>query len=379
MRIRRATIYALDLPFVAGFEHSTADRASCDSIVVRLESRDGVIGWGEGAPRPYVTGETVAQAVSTIERDLWPAVRDREWPEADLTAVVAMLPDPPGSPAIVAHHASRTAAELALIDCGLRTRGESAGKLLPPARQTVRYSGVISAADVEQCERQARRLRLAGLRQIKIKVGRGDDLARVRAVSAVLGPDVELRVDANGAWSAGEALRALTPLANLGVASVEEPLGRERRADLARLRADCPIPIAVDESLVTVDDATRLIDERACDLFNLRVSKCGGLGRSIELARMAASGGVGVQVGCHVGETAILSAAGRHLAAAIPELRSAEGSYGRHLLSEDISDESIAFGHGGDAPVLRDVGLGISVTEPRVRKWASRIVELEAP
>lgn len=379
MRIRRATIYAIDLPFVAGFEHSTADRASCDSIIVRLESRDGAIGWGEGAPRPYVTGETVDQAVATLERDLWPALCDREWPEDDLAALMAMLPDPPGPPTIVAHHASRAAAELALIDCGLRTRGDPAGKLLPPARQAVRYSGVISAGEVEQCERQARRLRLAGLRQIKIKVGRGDDVARVRAVSAVLGRDVELRVDANGVWSAGEAVRALSPLAELGVVSVEEPLGRDRRADLARLRADCPIPIAVDESLVTEDDAARLIDERACDLFNLRVSKCGGLGRSIVMARMAASAGIGVQVGCHVGETAILSAAGRHLAAAIPDLRCAEGSYGRHLLSEDISDESIAFGHGGDAPVLRAPGLGIAVSESRVRKWARRIVELEAP
>jgi len=132
----------------------------------------------------------------------------------------------------------------------------------------------------------------------------------------------------------------------------------------------------VDESLVTLDDAQALIAERAVDYFNIRVSKCGGLARSREIAARAATAGVRLQIGSQVGETAILAAAGRHLAAALPETAFVEGSFGTLLLTEDVSAESVRFGHRGEAPLLTGPGLGVNVLEERLRRYAQTTHEL---
>jgi muconate cycloisomerase len=132
----------------------------------------------------------------------------------------------------------------------------------------------------------------------------------------------------------------------------------------------------VDESLVTVTDADALIAAQAADFFNIRVSKCGGLGPSLTIAARAAAAGLGVQIGSQVGETAILAAAGRHLAAALPDVAFVEGSFGTMLLVEDVATDSVRFGHRGEAPLLTGPGLGIRVVEERLRRYAVTIRRL---
>jgi L-alanine-DL-glutamate epimerase-like enolase superfamily enzyme len=136
------------------------------------------------------------------------------------------------------------------------------------------------------------------------------------------------------------------------------------------------VPVMADESLVTLADADALIAGKATDFFNVRVSKCGGLVRSLAIAARAAAAGVGVQVGSQVGETAILAAAGRHLAAALPEVAFVEGSFGTLLLTEDVSAEPVRFGHRGEAPLLTGPGLGLRVVEERLRRRAGVVNEL---
>ncbi|NJS16485.1 MAG: enolase, partial [Nostocaceae cyanobacterium CSU_2_110] len=158
--------------------------------------------------------------------------------------------------------------------------------------------------------------------------------------------------------------------------SVEQPIPRCKPETLAELKAKSPIPIMVDESLVTLEDAKTLIANNACDFFNLRISKCGGIAQTLEIAKLALSKGIKLQLGCQVGETAILSAAGRHLAAYLDDLLFIEGSYGKLLLTEDISTESIHFGNGGKAGLLRKPGLGIEVKNSILEKYAHKIINL---
>jgi muconate cycloisomerase len=132
----------------------------------------------------------------------------------------------------------------------------------------------------------------------------------------------------------------------------------------------------VDESLVTLADADALIAAGAVDYFNVRVSKCGGVYRSLEMARRASATGIRLQVGAQVGETAILSAAGRHLAAYLDTVDFVEGSFGTLLLTEDISADPVKFAHKGEAPVLTGPGLGVRVVSEKLAKYARRTVEL---
>jgi L-Ala-D/L-Glu epimerase / N-acetyl-D-glutamate racemase len=376
MRLVAATLYALRIPFVESFSHSATERRWSDSVVVQVRDEAGTVGYGEGAPRPYVTGETVETMLDHLASELWPRVAGRLVPSVgDLEALDAFVPETCLAGA-VAPHASRAALELAMLDCALRRAGCSLAKLVPPRRPSVIYSGVITAGPVARAVQHARQMGAIGLSDIKLKVGFEDDVARVTAVRETLGPDASLRVDANGAWSFDHAVEVLNALAPLGIAAVEQPLPRGPLEELARLRRATPVPVMVDESLVTAQDARALIAARAADFFNVRISKCGGLARSLAIASAALAAGLGVQVGSQVGETAILSAAGRHLAAALPAVAFVEGSFGTLLLAEDVSVESVRFGHRGEAPILSGSGLGIRVVEERLRRRAVAVREL---
>lgn len=376
MRLVSATLYEMAIPFVESFRHSTNNRTMCDSVVVKVSDDTGIRGYGEGAPRPYVTGETVQSMLNHLANELWPAVAEREVPSVLSEGELGLLDGHIGPSIGGDHQASRAALELAILDCVLRRAGLSATQILLPRRDKVIYSGVLTAGPLDKTLALGRQMKLIGLNQIKIKVGLGDDLARVRAIRELFGPEASLRVDANGAWSYEEAKQMLEDLAALQIAAVEQPLRRGPVAELRQLHATSPLPIVVDESLVTMDDAEALIAERAADYFNIRVSKCGGLHRSLELARRANEAGIKVQVGSQAGETAILSAAGRLLAVAVEDLSFAEGSYGTLLLTEDVSFEAVRFGHRGLARPMRGPGLGVTVLEERLTAYARSVLEL---
>jgi muconate cycloisomerase len=373
MRLVTAEIVALGIPFVEAFAHSAKDRSASDAVLVKVVAEDGTVGWGEGLPRPYVTGETTEGMIAHVADVLWPAIAERELPPWSPDLPAGWLPDLPAS-GVVAPHAARAALELAMLDASLRAAGQGVADHVPVVRRQVTYSGVVTAADPARAAKLARQMKLVGLTAFKVKVGVGDDAARVAAVREVVGPDAELRVDANGAWATPEAAAAaLAPLAALGVVSCEQPLPRGDVRDLARLRALTGVALMADESLVTEADADALIDARAVDLFNVRVSKNGGLARALAIAAKAAAAGIGVQVGSQVGETAVLSAAGRHLACAVAGLRWAEGSFGTLLLAEDVAAEPVRFGHKGLAGAIGGPGLGVRVREDLVRKYAREV------
>ncbi|MBY0457804.1 MAG: dipeptide epimerase, partial [Gemmataceae bacterium] len=118
-------------------------------------------------------------------------------------------------------------------------------------------------------------------------------------------------------------------------------------------------------------DAERAVQHSWCDLFNLRLSKCGGFIPSLRLAQLARRHGLGYQLGCQVGETAILSAAGRHFATSVADLRYLEGSYDRHLVWESLSSEDLTFSRSGWAPALVGSGLGFTLDPARL-EWVTK-------
>jgi L-Ala-D/L-Glu epimerase len=152
------------------------------------------------------------------------------------------------------------------------------------------------------------------------------------------------------------------------ITSLEQPVPHEEVLGLAAIRSRIETPIMLDESLCSVSDAQRAIEFALCDLFNIRLSKCGGFVPSLRLAAMAHRAGLGYQLGCQVGETGILSAAGRHFASSVGEIRYLEGSYDRYLVKERLTKEDLTFGYGGHAKVLKDPGLGIHIDANQLQK-----------
>lgn len=380
--IASMTVYKLRIPFHQSFSHALHSREESDAVIVKVKDSNGSVGFGESLPRSYVSGETVESMITRIREHVAPKVFGKtfapgwetledlqsalaDWTRADLVA-----------DGVVAWNAAYCAAELALLDWSLRADACALADLLPPARHEVVYSGVISADAPADAAALAKRMMRLGLHQIKIKAGTEDDLIRFEAVRTAVGDGVELRADANGAWSADEAIASLRRLARFKLAVIEQPVPAGDFAGLKAVRDRGGVPVMADESLVTLDQARRLIELGACDYFNIRLSKNGGIAGGLAVAKLAAENGIKIQVGAQVGETAILSAAGRAFAAHLPELNFAEGSFGTWLLAEDISFENVAFGYGGRAPLLKTRGLSVTINEDALERLAVEKFEL---
>ena len=265
------------------------------------------------------------------------------------------------------------AVELSVLDAFGRLFGEPTSKvakhyaLAQPIlgqNASVQYSAAIDSGNRGLVRKSLIR-RAYGFRQCKVKVGTvgDDDATRLRTIRKWIGPRMDLRLDANEAWRSSIAVATIEPLLKYNISCIEQPVPHEEVGQLAELRKDIGVPIMLDESLTSHIDAQAAIDGRTCDLFNIRLSKCGGFLGSLRLAATATAAGLGFQLGCHPGESGILSAAGRHWACSVKGIRYLEGSYDRHLLRKLLTNEDITFGYGGRAPAISGPGLGVTVNK----------------
>ena len=379
-RIEAITIYKLRIPFHQAFHHATQSREESDAVIVRIKSANGQVGYGEALPRPYVTGETTASMIAHLSEHLAPQMFSQSWTAGwatfDLLNSYRADWTRSDASAVIAWNAAFCAVELALLDWSLRSLNCSLADFLPPARYEVVYSGVISSDNPAEAVTLAKRMVKFGLRQLKIKVGTSDDVDRVATVRQAVGPEVALRADANGAWSTAQAVAQLNRLKPFNLQVIEQPVPAGDLAGMRKVRSETGLPVMADESLVTIEQARQLIEERACDYFNIRLSKCGGVTGSLAIAKLAEQAGIKIQVGAQVGETAILSAAGRTFAAHLPALAFAEGSFGTWLLSEDVAFEDVSFGFAGSAPLLKSRGLSVTVKDETLERLAAEKIDL---
>jgi muconate cycloisomerase len=368
--------------------HASHARSETDNLLIRCVLEDGTAGHGEGVPRDYVTGETAESALDLLARSDLPTQLLPGAPTLAHAVAVAerlRLASVPGDERGIAGNAARCAVELAVLDAYGKRFGAALStvtQLLAPEcyspRKWVRYSGAVTSARGLKLRLLSWLLWVYGFQQIKVKVGIAgqDDPARLRTIRRRVGHTVDLRVDANEAWSAAEAPDRIAALTPAGISAVEQPVAHAEVAALAGVRRQVKVPIVLDESLCGMKDAERAIEEGTCDLFNIRLSKCGGFIPSLRLAQKALAAGLGCQLGCQVGETSVLSAAGRHFAASVGGLRYLEGSYDRHLVREALGTRDLTFGRGGKAPALTGPGLGVEIDEQALERVTVRMVRL---
>jgi muconate cycloisomerase len=391
MRIAELTAFEIHLPLKRQIKHASATRDSSDNLLVRCRLEDGTEGWGEGVPRDYVTGETCEGAFRQLEATPLAEQLDadcRDWQQVialcERFQPAADRKDPRGC----FGNALRCAVELSLLDAFGRHFGEPLSRVtevFEPAVEVrrrsprVRYSGAITAEGRRGEAVSALKMRLYGFAQCKIKVGvRGaDDRLRLKRIRRLLGRRIDIRLDANEAWDAGELVERVEPLLPYGISCLEQPVPHEQAGSLAALRRKLPVPIMLDESLTSLADAETAIRQGTCELFNIRLSKCGGFLNSLRLAALAHRHGLGYQLGCHPGESGVLSAAGRHFAASVGGIRYLEGSYDRHVLKKLLTREDLTFRYGGWAEALSGPGLGVTIDPEALAKLKTR--ELEIP
>jgi muconate cycloisomerase len=364
VKINRVEPIAVSFPmkkpvFMAGVEIRQAD-----NILVRIEADNAVVGWGEAASAPTMTGETVESMMAAVAY-LAAAVEGR--PAVDIAGTVAAM-----ATRMYANNAAKAAIEMALHDLVGRATGQPAYALLGgKQRSRMAILGVISTGELASDLREAERKKADGYSAFKIKVGIDKplfDAERTRRVCAILGTNALISSDANQGWSAEEATQYVRAVADAGLDFFEQPVHADDIDGMAAVTAASgTIAIGADESIHSLEDIRRHHARGAARGVSLKTIKLGGLRGVMEAGRLCDRLGLNVNVSAKTGESSIACAAATHIASALPQI-----AWGLTLSNEGLTDDATArpirIEHG-HVEVSNRPGLGIDVDEDRVRRY----------
>ena len=343
MNVRSLTMHALRIPFRIGFKHHSAERVQTQAVLAVVETDSG-LGVGEGCPREYVTGEDVETCFSAFSRWRGELMSDIHT-VADLERWVCQ-----NEALVDAAPAAWCAVELALLDALAKDQERTVEALLrhPELIGPFRYTAVLGDAAPDVLAQQVGQYAGLGFFDYKIKIT-GDsavDAGKVRAVRAAV-PEATIRLDANNLWhEPADVLRYLTSFKVGGDWVIEEPLQPMDYSGLALVAAEAGSDIVLDESFTRSGHFRKIPDGRF--IINVRVSKMGGLLRSLAVAAEAKERAIPVIVGAQVGETSILTRAALTVAEVSGgNLLGQEGAFGTRLLERDIATSSLMFGKAG--------------------------------
>ena len=370
MEINEIRIHFVTLPFVGDFSHSLKNGDFSMNAIVELIAEEGeIIGYGESAPRTYVTGECQESIPESMEFILNHG--SFPWSIQGVSQIwefIDRLPDRRE------HNAALCGLEMAMLDALGKSEGRSIGDYLPKAffTQKVFYGAILPLDDTRRIEKLSRVIRDLEIRRVKVKMGRNLKVNRsiLQTVCSVLDKDCQLKVDVNGAWDRDAALSHLSLLAEYGVNVVEQPMApgdKEIACVSQRLKAH-NAKVMADESACSFHEVTALVEEGHYNMINVRLSKCGGFRRSLRIIEFLRSQGVSYQVACQLGESGILSAAGRALSLHCKDALYHDGSYDHFLLKENVTRQNVSFGQKGEAGPLGGVGLGVEVDRLNLRR-----------
>jgi o-succinylbenzoate synthase len=274
------SIKSLEARFRAPFVSASGSVTRRELLLLRLEDPAGRVGLGEAAPLEHYDGASLDDVHAALE-DCRPAL-ERASGE-DRAAVLAECE----RFAVLPH--ALAAIDIALWDLSGRRENQPVWRLLGADRpEPVEVNYTISAADRAGAAGEADTAARARFRCVKVKVGLGDDAGRVAAVRAAAGPDLAIRLDANGAWSVAEAIAALRALEPAGIELCEEPVGG--LDEVVELASATSVPIAIDETAARPG----ALERRACEAVCLKLTRCGGISGLLEAAAKARRAGYGV-------------------------------------------------------------------------------------
>lgn len=379
MKIDRICLWDIQIPFKLKVEHGAASRLFSDSIIVLIESR-GHYGFGEIIIRDYVSGglDSGEQRLTVVQNhidQLISPLRNSHFDHDELIKFFISIACKRNELPLVC------GIETALHDLICRKERLDIYQLLKlePQKSIIRYGAILPILPLEMSRNLLRQCAHLGLKNIRVKLG--SDLSYNHEVlqlcRQILGPEYPIRIDANCSWTPKDIEKQLEICRRFSVETIEQPMQPERDESRSLLKNTQKNGMAfmADESILTFEDLQKITSHQKYQFVNLRLSKNGGLIRLLKIAEEATAAGIGIQVGCHVGETGILSAYGRVAASLIPQAVYVDGSYDDYLLSENITTENFSFGHGGTASIKRGNGIGFQVDRKKLDKLSVDYLE----
>jgi L-alanine-DL-glutamate epimerase-like enolase superfamily enzyme len=313
MKIKGARLWKITLhtrePFKIAFE--TLDE--CHGVLLELFTDEGLVGFGEASPARRITGETAETCASVLEQVLLPAVYDCN--PLDLPEIHARM-----DASILGNPSAKAAVDMACYDLLGKACSKPLAMVLGGSLRPLATDHTLSIKPPQQQAETAEALVRQGFRILKVKLGDGgkEDVERVKAIRQRVGPDVVLRVDANQGWSLREALYVLEHIAPYRIELAEQPLFWRDWKGMSMLCRRSPIPIAADESVHSPQDALKAVEQGICNIINIKLMKCGGIYRALQIASIAETAGLSCMIGGMIAESRLAVSAAAHFASARP-------------------------------------------------------------
>jgi L-alanine-DL-glutamate epimerase-like enolase superfamily enzyme len=372
VRIDKVIIHQVKLPFSFDFSHSLRKRSYVNNIIVEIiAQQDEIIGYGEGAPRSYVTGESIESTVKSIHH----FIKHDTFPRKlkDISQIWNFVDDITRGRD---HNAAICALETALLDALGKSQDRHIIDYFSKDFITgnVYYGAPIPLDNNEKIMEIFRLIKKMKINALRLKLGKNIEQNKtiLETVRSVFGEDYDLRIDINCAWDRKLAFMHIPLIQKYNVKAIEQPMMPEDPdiADFADLMQNIGVILMADESACSFNDVEKIVREGYYKMINVRLSKCGGFKNSFRIIDYLRSNGIPFQVGCQLGESGILSAAGRVLCLLCRDAVYYDGSYDKFLLKENVTFENVSFGEAGKAGPLNSPGLGVTVSPQRLKNMS---------
>jgi muconate cycloisomerase len=361
--IRRVDAIPLGLPLSKPVAMAGATVRQALNILVRIESADGTIGWGEAASAPTMTGDTLGSLLAAVRNHLGPLLIGQDaWMRPALCRKLKR--------ALFGNTGAHSAIEVALLDLAGRSSGLPIVDLIGgPTRGAVAPMWLLGNPTPEQDIAEAHARRAQGFGFFKLKIGTkpvDSKIASALALRNGLGAATPLCADANCGLTLADACRYVEGVREAGLLFIEQPLAHADLNALARLTRISAIPIGADEGIHSLADI-EAHERCGAGGVSLKLIKLGGMSAAVEAAQLCQRLGLSVNIAAKIAESSIASAAAIHLACAAPAVNWGV-SLTHFYLAEDIARNPLAIGDGA-VSLPAGPGLGIDVDEAQVERF----------
>lgn len=355
MKITEIEVFAIRLPLIDPFIISYGSYDDMPSVIVKITTDNGYIGYGEGVADEHVTAESWESVFQVIKNTLAPKLigenpMNMERIHDVMNKQIFMAPT------------AKAAIDIACFDVVGKALGVPAYVLLGGRyHEKFPITHVLSIGDPEKMANEAEERVKQGYKSFKMKVGTNvfEDVARIKAVKERVGEDIAIRIDVNQGWqNSANTLLALEQLSGLAIDWLEQPVVATDIDAMVEIKSKSSIPVMIDEGLRGFPEMREIIAKHAAHKVNIKLMKCGGMYPAAKLANMAEMAGIDCQVGSMV-ESSVGSAAGFHVAFSKKFITSVELT-GPLKFSKDIGNlkYEIPFIQLNEKP-----GLGVDVDE----------------
>lgn len=312
MKIKDIQVGEVHIPLQRPFKTALRTVTDVEDIIVKIETEDGQVGFGEAPPTAVITGDTKGSITTAImefiRQNLIGLSID------NLEEIFHKL-----DTCIVKNTSAKAAVDMAIYDLYAKCMNRPLYKILGGYRNTVETDLTISVNPISEMVADSLDAVKQGFRILKIKVGKEGfkDVERISEIRKAVGNDIIIRVDANQGWEPKQSVRIIRAMedAGLNIELVEQPVNAHDFAGMQYVTQNVDTKILADESVFSAEDAINIIKGRAADLINIKLMKTGGIHNALKICEIAELYNVQCMIGCML-ESKISVSAAAHLAGA---------------------------------------------------------------